>query len=215
MSVLGDKATSWNCPELTIFLEYKPGYRDVVPSLSWISMLQGLTIQNHGDFSGKSFWWYEKTPADSTTGCHPLMPWLWTKPDKVGHQEYIKWGPVGPFFIDDRERRCRLITASSREREAQRNVITQVLTALTVNCENVRLDWEPTPHSFEVLLGKARLMAKSDGRLCSRDRNDVYVIIEVKPVNLLNGMEKTVRQMTLEMVAWISHRIPQSDTSFP
>ncbi|OGM48566.1 hypothetical protein ABOM_002485 [Aspergillus bombycis] len=53
------------------------------------------------------------------------MPWLWTKPD-AGHQEYVNWDPVDPFFIDDSERRYRLITASSRERETQRNVITQV-----------------------------------------------------------------------------------------
>ncbi|GAB1193628.1 hypothetical protein APSETT444_002849 [Aspergillus pseudonomiae] len=53
------------------------------------------------------------------------MPWLWTKSD-AGHQEYVKWDPIDPFFIDDRERRYRLITTSSRERETQRNVITQV-----------------------------------------------------------------------------------------
>ncbi|KAB8212323.1 hypothetical protein BDV34DRAFT_218708 [Aspergillus parasiticus] len=54
------------------------------------------------------------------------MPWLWTKPDNVGKQEYIKWNPVDPFFIDDSERRYRLIKASSRERETQRNIITQI-----------------------------------------------------------------------------------------
>ncbi|KAB8217802.1 hypothetical protein BDV33DRAFT_206024 [Aspergillus novoparasiticus] len=82
-------------------------------------MLQDLTIEKHADLNGKSFWW--------TNGCYPLMPWLWTKPDNVGKQEYVKWNPVDPFFIDDSERRYRFIKASSRERETQRNVITQIL----------------------------------------------------------------------------------------
>ncbi|KAE8323855.1 P-loop containing nucleoside triphosphate hydrolase protein [Aspergillus sergii] len=126
MSVLGDETKDWSCPELTVFLEYKPAYRDVAPSLNWISMLQGLATNNQSEFSGKSFWWYEKNPADSTTGCHPLLPWLWTRPNEAGYQEYIKWEPVDPFFIDDRERRYRLSTASNRERETQCNAITQV-----------------------------------------------------------------------------------------
>ncbi|PIG81515.1 hypothetical protein AARAC_010555 [Aspergillus arachidicola] len=118
MLILGDRPVDWHCPELTVFLEYKPVYREVDPSLEWISMLQGLTIEKHADLDGKSFWW--------TSACYPLMPWLWTKPDNLGKQEYVKWNPVDPFFIDDSERRYRLIKASSRERETQRNVITQI-----------------------------------------------------------------------------------------
>ncbi|KNG84683.1 hypothetical protein ANOM_006992 [Aspergillus nomiae NRRL 13137] len=134
MSILGDTTTEWLCPEFTVFLEYRPQYKDVAPSLDCISA---------SPFGGTTI-----TPLIQQLGA-----WLWTKSD-AGHQEYVKWDPVDPFFIDDSERRYRLITTSipteqsasstppwewgrnkafqylisgfSRERETQRSVITQV-----------------------------------------------------------------------------------------
>ncbi|KAE8323854.1 hypothetical protein BDV39DRAFT_208371 [Aspergillus sergii] len=100
----------------------------------------------------------------------------------------------------------------SPDEELVNMALCDFLIALTLDCKEVLLDWESTRHSFEVHLGKARLMAKSDGRLCSRDRNAVYAIIEVKPFDLNEGIGKTLRQMTLEMVAWISHRVSKGDT---
>ncbi|KAE8363481.1 hypothetical protein BDV27DRAFT_158725 [Aspergillus caelatus] len=67
-------------------------------------MLQGLTIEKRDGLSGKSFWWYWKNSASST-----LMPWLWTKPDNTGNQEYVRQNPVDPFFIDDSESRGVLV----------------------------------------------------------------------------------------------------------
>ncbi|CAK46058.1 uncharacterized protein BO96DRAFT_428763 [Aspergillus niger CBS 101883] len=102
--------------------------------------------------------------------------------------------------------RCR-----TSDEETVNMALVELLSALTRCCPYVYLEWKADRQSFEVYLGKARLRAKSDGGLFSR-HSDVFALVEVKPFVLLAAPETTLRQISLQMVAWIAHamREPQN-----
>ncbi|RHZ68274.1 DEAD/DEAH box helicase [Aspergillus thermomutatus] len=109
-----------------IFQRFEPKFKTVPDTIQWLTVLSDLCVKDCGDAPGKAFWWYRRNPPKDGEGRSPPMPWLFTKEQDPSKRQYTQLDPHDPFFIDDHNRRCRLIEASRIEKDTQYQLVAKI-----------------------------------------------------------------------------------------
>lgn len=114
-----------------MWYKWSPKFAHIVDKLqSWLDILQTKIDGNIPEDIGepRGFWAYHKTESiDGPYGCRPELSWIWSAPEGGPRRSYFEWQPVDPFFLDENERRWRLVEPMRAERDEQLQAIVKVL----------------------------------------------------------------------------------------
>jgi hypothetical protein len=139
-----DKRAIWNelsanvdnATSIYVWYHWNATYKNVDSVCSWLYVLQSKVHANRpGGEEPRGFWAFHQSQAtNGPKEGRPELPWLWTGPEGSERRAYVQWQPSEPFFIDDHERRWRLIEATKAEREEQRLAIVNIFNLNRAHC---------------------------------------------------------------------------------
>ncbi|EAW23914.1 uncharacterized protein NFIA_034820 [Aspergillus fischeri NRRL 181] len=115
------------------------------------------------------------------------------------------------FFSAAHPDSAKHVFARTKDEETVNMALVNFLDVMSYYCKKVRkLRWDLDRQNVTVTVGKATIVARTDGRLSKRaapSDSQNFAIVEVKPFILRENPDKTLMQMGMEMVAWIGQSI--------
>lgn len=110
-----------------ILQKFDTKFKTVPDTIQWLTVLGDLCVKDCGDAPGKAFWWYRRNPPKDGEGRSPPMEWLFKKDEDPSNRQYTQLDPHDAYFIDDYDRRYRLVEASRIEKDTQYRLVAHVL----------------------------------------------------------------------------------------
>ncbi|QKX53991.1 uncharacterized protein TRUGW13939_01072 [Talaromyces rugulosus] len=119
---------------LFLWQPWKEAYKEVESVHKWLDLLQRKLTDSQTN-KRKSFWAYKKETSDAVEEKpedekYSSLPWLWTKNDP---KRYTKLMPLAPYFVDDDERKSRMINAMTAERRVIYRAIADIYDGRSVH----------------------------------------------------------------------------------
>ncbi|RHZ74961.1 hypothetical protein CDV55_109139 [Aspergillus turcosus] len=109
-----------------ILQKFDTNFKTVPDTIQWLTVLGDLCVKDCGDAPGKAFWWYRRNAPKDGEGRSPPMPWLFKKDEDPSNRQYTQLDPHDAYFIDDDDRRYRLVEASRIEKDTQYRLVAHV-----------------------------------------------------------------------------------------
>ncbi|KAJ0424603.1 hypothetical protein BJY00DRAFT_309028 [Aspergillus carlsbadensis] len=133
---------SWKGSSFRLWRQHKDSWTTWPQIQDWIEDLQGnLKIRLPDNKKRLSCWVYRL--HDRKDESLPVLPPLWLFPPNYrrnSKQRYAPWIPKSPFFVDDHERRCRLIEPLKRERAIQVEQVEEIYSPNKLHRASLAMD---------------------------------------------------------------------------